>query len=338
MPEPLTMTLAKVAEAAAVAQEGASGMTSAVQTAELGRQFPMASGLTGTTTGGGEVESLVDSLQVDAQSLGESIRRRGEDAGPALSEALGRPGRELALTARSGVEAMPGGRAFNVARWTEWRAEQGERVGPREIAERFRPLQEPSHLEAYVRNLLQRDVRFAQEFSRRELQFRGAESPAEKDSAVQQMRKSTAGKLGESIAMDGFRAFFDNIEVPSRMELADSTTFRDGRFVSARSQLLFGRGHGVAEGGNLSVEVKTGLPPYLQREVQHIAERQVPGHLAAGDKSLVLVSRDVYDMSNERALRDTVKDAGSYVMALLPEKRVMDDVLLRILRERTERA
>jgi hypothetical protein len=174
--------------------------------------------------------------------------------------------------------------------------------------------------------------------ARRATQFQAAKSPAELDAALQQLRKTTAGKLGESIAIDGLKPYFNGLELQRRVETANGTTFIDGRFTDAKNPITFGRRHGVAEGGTVSVEVKTGQPVYLEREVSHIAERQVQGHLAAGDTSLVLVSRDVYAMSGERAARDTIAEAGSRVMALLPEKRTMDEVLLRILRARVERA
>ncbi|MHB1955689.1 MAG: hypothetical protein ACYCOU_18285, partial [Sulfobacillus sp.] len=121
-------------------------------------------------------------------------------------------------------------------------------------------------------------------------------------------------------------------------ETANGATYIDVRFEGARNPLVFGRGHAVARGGNLSVEVKTGQPAYLTSETRHIAERQVQGHLVEGDKSLVVVSRDVYRVADERATRDAMSQAGSYCMALLPEKRVMDEALLRVVRERIEGA
>lgn len=334
MPEPITIaTVAAVAKAGA-AGEGVAATSTALSASEVGGQLAAAEGV---GAGGASTEAFVGSLELDAAGLGDVVLSRAETSGAALSEALRRAGTELPQIAKSAVDAGGGTTAFDAARWSEWSPQAGERITPPSIAERFRPLRDPSNLESYARNLEQRDAGFAKELARRQEQLQAAKSPAELDAAVQQLRKTTAGKLGESIAIDGLKPFFERLELQRRVETANGMTFIDGRFTGARGPIIFGQGHRVAEGGALSVEVKTGQAVYLEREVSHIAGRQVQGHLAAGDKSLVLVSRDVYAMASERAARDTVAEAGSRVMALLPEKRTIDETLLRLVRDRVER-
>jgi hypothetical protein len=341
MPEPITMaTVAAVAEAGAAAGEGAAAAAGAAGTAEVGGHLAAVGEAARTASVGGTTEAFVGTLKMDASAVGETMLSRAETSGPALSEALGRS--TSVELGRSGVarslETPASGSTFDAGRWTDWQPASGERVGPQSIAERFRPLRDAGNLESYAKHLEQRDSGFGQEVARRSQQFREASTPAERDAALQQLRRSTAGKLGESIATDGLKPFFEKLELQRRVETPNGMTFVDGRFTGARNPMVFGRGHGVSEGGSLSIEVKTGQPTYLEREVRHISERQVQGHLAAGDRSLVLVSRDVYAMSGERAARDTVAEAGSHVMALLPEKRVMDESLVRLLRDRMERA
>jgi hypothetical protein len=265
---------------------------------------------------------------------------RAEASGPALSEALGNP--PILEVERAGIaralENRVSAPAFNAGRWADLQPAAGELIGPKSIAERFRSIRVPSNLESYAKRLEQRDSSFGQELARRLQQLRDAKSPAERDAAQQQLCKSTAGKLGEAIATDGLKPFFEKLEFQRRVETPNGTTFIDVRFTGARNPIVFGRGLGVPEGGSLSVEVKTGQPMYLEREVRHICERQVDGHHASGDRSLVLVSRDFYSMTDERTARDTVANAGSHVMAVLPEKRVMDEVLWRLLCDRMERA
>jgi hypothetical protein len=289
---------------------------------------------------GGTTEAFVETLKVEASAVGEAMLNRADASGSALSEALGKPA--TLEVARAGIgrarETLPSAPGFDAKRWADWQPAGGELIRPQSIAERFRPLRDPGNLESYAKHLEQRDSRFRQELERRSQQFREAKSPAERDAALQQLRRSTAGQLAESIATDGLKPFFEKLELQRRVETPNGTTVIDGRFTGARNPMVFGRGCGVSEGGSLSVEVKTGQPTYLEGEVRHISGRQVQGHLASGDRSLVLVSRDVYSIADQRAARDTVADAGSHVMALLPEKRVMDEALVRLLRDRMERA
>lgn len=341
MPEPITMaTVAAVAEAGTIAGEGAVTAVGAGGAAEVGGHITAVGEVTRTPAVGGTTESFVETLNVDASAIGDTMLSRAHESGPALSEALGKSvSLEVGRAGvASGVETQATAPAFDAGRWADWQPTDGERLGPQSIAERFRPLRDAGNLESYAKHLEQRDNGFGQELARRSQQFREAKTPAERDAALQQLRRSTAGKLGESIATDGLKPFFEKIELQRRVETPNGTTFVDGRFMGARNPMVFGRGHGVSQGGSLSVEVKTGQPMYLEREVRHISERQVQGHLASGDRSLVLVSRDVYSMAGERAARETVANAGSYVMALLPEKRVIDESLVRLLRDRMERA
>lgn len=238
MPEPITMaTVATVAEAGAVASEGAAVVVGVAGTAEVGGQLAVVGEAARAASLGGTTEAFVGTLKIDASAVGETILSRAKASGPALSEALSRsPTLELG---RSGVarclETPANGSAFDPGRWTDWQPASGERVGPQSIAERFRPLRDAGNLESYAKHLEQRDSGFGQEIARRSQQFREASTPAERDAALQQLRRSTAGKLGESIATDGLKPFFEKLELQRRVETPNGTTFVDGRFTACLS-------------------------------------------------------------------------------------------------------
>lgn len=339
MPEPITMaTVAAVAEAGAAAGEGAAAAAGAAGTAEVGGHLAAVGEAARTASVGGTTEAFVGTLKMDAPAVGEMMLSRAESSGPALSEALNGAGTELPRVAKPLVEAGQGAGVFDAARWSEWRPPTGDVVNPSQIAERFRPLRDAPNLEAYVRNLEQRDGRFAQELARRQEQFGQAKTPAELDGALNTLSKSTAGKLGEAIAKDGWAPFFDKVEVQNVVTTDNGVTKVDLRLVGARQPMILGRGLSVEKGGNLSIEVKVGKPESLVNQLRHAANLQVLGHRALGDKSLVMVSQDVYAMVAERSARDAVAGSGSRVVALAPEKRMLDESLLRILRDRMEKA
>ena len=351
MPEPITIAVAttvaaETAGAAAVA--GAAETATAAALAEgtaalaavgVGGEVAAASEalaaaevVGGLGAAGGTTEALIGALEVEAGTIGQSVLAHAETSGSVLAKELG--GSTIEAGASTSEVAAAG--RFDAAAWTEAGVPEGV-VRPDMVAERFRPLREPANLDSYARHLESRDPAFAQEVGRRVEQIRDAQGPADLDAALQQIRKSTAGQLGESAAVDGFRPYFEGIEVQHRVELPGGTTIIDGRLIGARQPVVLGRGLGVPEGGNLALEVKTGRPGYLAREIPHIADKQVQGHLQVGDQSLVVMSRDVYSLGAERAARDTVGAAGSRIMALLPEKAAMDEVLIRLIGERAGR-
>jgi hypothetical protein len=333
-----TAAASALAEGTVIATTTAAGEVAAASEALAAAE--VAGGL---GTAGGTTEALVSALEIDAGTIGPGVLSHAETSGSLLAQELGTGvemgTRELAAGASelgaSAPEVASSG-SFDAAGWTEARVAD-DVVKPEMVADRFRPLRDPANLESYVRHLETRDTAFANELSRRVEQVRTAKGPADLDAAMQQIRKSTAGQLGESVAVDGFRPYFEGIEVQSRVELQSGTTIIDGRLLEARQPVVLGRGLGVPKGGNLSIEVKTGRPQYLAREIPHIADKQVQGHLQVGDQSLVVMSRDVYGVATERAARDAVGAAGSRIMALLPEKATLDQTLMRVIGERVGR-
>lgn len=343
MLEPITIATATAATAkvGGAAAEGTATAGAVAAGTEVAGGLAVSGESAGVGTVGKTTEAFVGMLKADVSSVAEGMLERARASGAGLVEAMGK-GTSMELgrfTVGRGAEtAISDLKGFDPTKWVDWKPALGQHVGPQMVAERFRPLRDPDNLESYARNLGQRNPGFGRELERRAQQLREARTPAERDAALQHVRKSTAGKLGEAIAIEGFNPFFEKLEVQRRVETPNGTTFVDGQFTGAKSPLVLGRGHSVSKGGNLAIEVKTGQPAYLEREVRHITERQVQGHLASGNRSLVVMSHDVSGMEGERAVRGTVGEAGSYVMALLPEKKAMDEALMRVLRDRTERA
>ncbi len=330
-----------VATKAATVKAAAAFETTAVAPVAVGGT-EVATGLEACREGGSSgalgvsTEAFVDTLKPGTQAVAEGMLERAPASGMELNNAMkGGTNLEFGQTNLSAGNERTGfgAQSFNANKWTDFKSSEGEFIEPKTIAERFRPLREIDNLTSFVKNLEQNNPGFRQEMDRRLKQFQEASTPAGRDAALQQARKTTSGKLGEVLVRDGFSPFFNGCELQKRIITPNGTTFVDLRFTEARGPLVFGRGYSVPEGGNLSVETKTGRPPYLAREVNHITERQVPGHLSVGDQSLTVTSRDVYSMSGERSARDAIHEAGSHVMALLPEKHVIDEAIFRVLKE-----
>jgi hypothetical protein len=339
------MSATETAAAATLAEGMSLGSAAAVSELAAANEALAAAELTGGITAvGGPPEALLGALEIEPGSIGANVLAHAETSGGVLAQELSAGASELSIqevgTGVAEVASTPvdmaSGAPFDAAAWTEARVTEGV-VKPDVVADRFRPLRDPANLENYIQHLDARDPAFAAEMGRRVDQVRTVKGPADLDAALQQIRKSTTGQLGESMAIDGFRPYFKGVEVQSRVELPTGTTIIDGRLLEARQPVVLGRGLGVPEGGNLALEVKTGQPRYLAREIPHIANKQVQGHLQVGDQSLVVMSRDVHSLTTERSARDAVGAAGSRIMALLPKKETMDQALMRVIGERAGR-
>jgi len=106
-----------------------------------------------------------------------------------------------------------------------------------------------------------------------------------------------------------------------------------------RAPVILGRGNGMGApaGGSVAFEIKCGRADYLYKEKDHMIF-QAEGHKEA-DAHCVLCSRDIHDRApeKERKLRESLRDAGSPMIAMLPAKKDIDKSCLDLIRQDTEK-
>ena len=86
----------------------------------------------------------------------------------------------------------------------------------------------------------------------------------------------------------------------------------------------------------MAFEVKCGKAEYLYSQKDHMVF-QAEGHKQA-DAQCTLCSRDIHDMQpeKEKELRDTLRDAGSPMVGMLPSKNEIDQSCLDFIRQDEE--
>jgi hypothetical protein len=148
-----------------------------------------------------------------------------------------------------------------------------------------------------------------------------------------QMKRNLAGELGEALGVATFRPFFDTYSVQRRV--MDGATIIDAVFEGAKQPIAI-KGHRLVEkGGSLPVEFKAGTAGYFKNEIDsgHLL-KQVGGHQEFG-KGMVVTTRDVTEplLATGNA-KQILKDAGSTVFRLLPNKADIDAAVARLVREK----
>ena len=86
----------------------------------------------------------------------------------------------------------------------------------------------------------------------------------------------------------------------------------------------------------MAFEVKCGKAQYLYSQMEHMVF-QSEGHKQA-DAQCTLCSRDIQDLSPEKQkeLRDTLREAGSPMVGMLPRKNEIDKSCLDFIRPNEE--
>ena len=332
MPGPLI-----IASAAATETATAAALAEGTSAAAVGAGTELASAhkvLAATEVGsgldaaGGSTQALVEALEIDTEAIARGVLDNAEAAGARLESELNNVTGKLP---RWGTENFAAAQTFEPGSAVEAES-TGDVVFPNSIVESFRWLQD--HLENAIPVLEQRDPGFREELSRRVEQLKDAKGPADRDKTLQRIRISSAGRLGESIVKDQFQPYFNAVDTQRLVEMPGGAgTKIDLLFIDAKQPMVLNPGVGVPEAGNLAVEVKTGQPGYIDSETQHMV-KQSEGHQEVGATSLVVTCRGSADP--DAYVREAINATGSRIMALLPDKGTMDEVLMRIVGERAK--
>lgn len=184
-------------------------------------------------------------------------------------------------------------------------------IEPMDLVTRFRELRQ--NLGRVSERLVTQDERLRSEVQRR------ANDPNDL-----QLRRTTSGLLAEKLVEAALNPYFRDIQVQVRVE--GGGTVIDIVASDARKPMIIGPKLSVRDGGSLAVEVKVGSPEYLAGQLDKIANRQVPGHHTRADTSIVITSKDIYDIPGmgPEAWRNGIDVAGSRVYAFLPKKAEID--------------
>ena len=127
------------------------------------------------------------------------------------------------------------------------------------------------------------------------------------------------------------------IETQGRTFVGDNGRYTktDLLVTGLRAPIVLGRGAGMAApvGGSMAFEVKCGKAAYLYSQKDHMVF-QAEGHKQA-DAQCTLCSRDIHDLEpeKEKELRDTLRDAGSPMVGMLPSKNEIDQSCLDFIRQ-----
>ena len=209
--------------------------------------------------------------------------------------------------------------------WLNWSPPANKPVTPKDIHTQLNLSAEQQRY--YFEYLAERDPTFRAKIADYRHQLEAANGPAERHAVQLKMRRNLSGYCGEKIVEHALSQLGEKTETQSR------TTFEDGRYTKTdlvikelRNPVILGRGEGMSApaGGSIAIEVKCGKSSYLYSEKDHMVF-QSAGHKNA-DASMTICSRDIKNLTpqQEQELRDALREAGSPIIGMLPEKDEID--------------
>lgn len=219
--------------------------------------------------------------------------------------------------------------------WLKWNATQhGAAITPDTLRDRM-------NLSADQRDLLQeylydRNPQYRGLVDRYRREWAAAKGDAERNIVARKTRIHLSGAFAEHMARLALAPLGGKIETQGRTFVGDCGRYTktDLLVTDLRVPVILGRGEGMSApvGGSMAFEVKCGKADYLYSQMDHMVF-QAEGHKQA-DAQCTLCSRDIHDLPSEKEkhLRNTLHDAGSPLVGMLPRKNEIDESCIDFIR------
>ncbi|WP_262190943.1 hypothetical protein [Pseudomonas aeruginosa] len=223
--------------------------------------------------------------------------------------------------------------------WLKWNpAQNGRPVTPDTLRDRMNLSSEQRRL--FQEYLYDRNPAYRKQVDKYRNQWATAKGDAERNIVARRARIHLSGEFGEQIARHALAPLGGRIETQGRTFVGDNGRYTktDLLVTDLRVPVILGRGEGMGApvGGSMAFEVKCGKAEYLYSQKDHMVF-QAEGHKQA-DAQCTLCSRDIHDLppEKEKELRDTLRDAGSPMVGMLPSKNEIDQSCLDFVRQDEE--
>lgn len=223
--------------------------------------------------------------------------------------------------------------------WMNWNpAQSGRPVTPDTLRDRMNLSSEQRRL--FQEYLYDRNPAYRKQVDKYRNLWATAKGDAERNIVARRARIHLSGEFGEQMARHALAPLGGRIETQGRTFVGDNGRYTktDLLITDLRVPVILGRGEGMGApiGGSMAFEVKCGKAEYLYSQKDHMVF-QAEGHKQA-DAQCTLCSQDIHDLppEKEKELRDTLRDAGSPMVGMLPSKNEIDQSCLDFIRQDEE--
>lgn len=289
------------------------------------------------------MEQRVD-LAKQAQAMAEQTLEQAQQECNARLSSIGRAievGTSRLNAAQQALEAYlatnPSAAEFYA--WLKWNPVQnGRPITPDMLRDRMNLSSEQRRL--FQEYLYDRNPAYRRQVDKYRNQWAAARGDAERNIVARQARTQLSGEFAEQMARHALAPLGGRIETQGRTFVGDNGRYTktDLLITDLRVPVILGRGDGMGAlvGGSMAFEVKCGKAEYLYSQKGHMVF-QAEGHKQA-DAQCTLCSRDIHDLSpeKEKELRDTMREAGSPMVGMLPRKNEIDQSCLDFIRQNEE--
>ncbi|MDR1836452.1 MAG: hypothetical protein LBQ89_02230 [Treponema sp.] len=220
--------------------------------------------------------------------------------------------------------------AKTVYGYLNWRPPANKPVTPQNIHSRISL--NPPQQNILIQYLVETDPAFQNKITDYRNTLKAARGQAERDAVYAEISKNLGGEYAEKMTALALQPLGDDVQVQIAYTIKDEKkTFIDFIISNLKVPVVLEEGEEAVapKGGSIAIEIKTGRKKLLNSREEYMEYRAK----ADPDASIVLCIRDIKDLSPDETaeLRAALKAADSPILAILPDKDLIDEALWKII-------
>ncbi len=172
------------------------------------------------------------------------------------------------------------------------------------------------------------DKNFKAQVDKLKQEYKNAKTDFEREKVLRKIRQNLSGSYTEKFLEQSLKSLGD-VKTQHSEPVGDTYSKVDILLENVNKPIILGKGKckHVKEDGSLAIEIKTGAKEYLLSQKEHL-KFQIEAHKKSADASVIITTKDIYDLRNEEEFRDIFKEECSSILAILPKKMEIDQNII----------
>jgi hypothetical protein len=172
------------------------------------------------------------------------------------------------------------------------------------------------------------DEKFKKQVDKLKEEYKNAKTDFEREKVILKIRQNLAGAYAEKFIQTSLSSL-GKVHTQHTQEMGDSFSKVDILITDIKKPLILGKGKckHLKKGSTLAIEIKTGSKEYLRSQKEHL-KFQTDAHKKTADMSVIITSKDIYDLKDEEEFREIFKQECSHIIAMLPRKSEIDQYII----------
>ena len=172
------------------------------------------------------------------------------------------------------------------------------------------------------------DINFKKQVDKLKNEYKNAKNDFEKERVLLKIRQNLVGVYAEKYIQTSLSSLGE-VYTQHTQAVDGSYSKVDILIKNVKKPIILGKGKCkyLKKGDTLAIEIKTGSKDYLRGQKEHL-KFQTKAHKEIADVSIIITTKDIYELKDEEGFRELFKEECSHIIAMLPKKIELDKYVI----------